>query len=501
MRRSHTTARLLAICCFAALLTISPAVHAADMTGAPTDGDPPLLDAPSLDRILSSRLAQPDLKGTHISVLIETFDGDVLYEREPDVPMIPASNMKLVTSACSLTTLGQDYQFVTDVGADADLVDGVLHGNLYVRGSGDPSLVTEELWTMCDAIRARGIARVEGDIVLDATRFDTVLTATPAADDGDRAYDARTSALSLNFNTVAVHVYPGEENGDDAVVTLSPETGFIELGNHAGTGSSRRGSTIEVRRSFQEGRNVVTVTGKVPEGAPGRTYYRNLDDPLGCFGAATRDLLSRAGVDVTGRSRAGRYPDDAWLVHRHMSKPLSLIVRDLGKYSNNFAAEQLLKAMSADRYGAPGTTAGGTAILSEYLESLGIDRGAFRIVDGSGLSREDRLTTRTLIRVLRASLDRFETSYEFAASLSVSGTDGTLNDRMGFPGLLGSVRAKTGLLEGVTAISGILRTVAGDKVLFSIITNGSTCEAWHLHDVEHEILAHVARNLPPLCGD
>jgi D-alanyl-D-alanine carboxypeptidase/D-alanyl-D-alanine-endopeptidase (penicillin-binding protein 4) len=384
------------------------------------------------------------------------------------------------------------------VGSDGQLADGVLTGNLYVRGAGDPSLVSEEMWNICDGVRSRGILRVDGDIVLDATRFDTLATATSDAEEGDRAYDARTGALSLNFNTVAVHVYPGDRKGDDAVVTVSPECGFVDVRNRAKTGPSNRGSTIDVRRSFDDGRNVVTVTGRMPEGAPGRTFYRNLDDAAGCFGAAMRDFLARAGVEVTGAVRLGPYPEEAWLVHRHRSKALSLIVRDLGKYSNNFAAEQLLKTMSAERYGAPGTTAGGTAVMSDYLRSVGADSGSFRIVDGSGLSRDDRLTTRTLARVIRSMLDEFETSYEFVASLSVSGVDGTLSDRMGFPGLRGSVRAKTGLLDGVTAISGLLRTVAGDQVIFSIITNGYSCEAWRLHDVEHEILAQVARTLPAL---
>ncbi|MFH1502080.1 MAG: D-alanyl-D-alanine carboxypeptidase/D-alanyl-D-alanine-endopeptidase [Candidatus Eisenbacteria bacterium] len=451
-----------------------------------------------LDSLIRDRLAQRDLRGTDVSVLIATRDGAVLYDREPDRPLIPASNMKLVTGACALSEMGQARTFETLVGTDGTLSDGVLSGNLYVRGRGDPALVSEELWNICDALRARGVARIAGDLVLDTTWFDGADTATPDADDGDRAYHARTGALSLNFNAIAVHVYPGAGMGNDAVVSVSPDVGLVELRSSARTGSSRRGSTLEVRRTFEDGRNVVTVTGRIPEGSPGRTYYRNLDDPASAFGTAMAGFLSGAGVTLEGRRRLGVYPDDATLLHRHESKPLSLIVRDLGKYSSNFAAEQLVKVLAAERFGPPGTTAGGARILSDYLVSVGVDSSAFRIVDGSGLSRGNRLTTRTLVTVLRSALLEFKTSYEFAASLSVSGTDGTLEDRMGFPGLSKSVRAKTGLLDGVTAMSGILRTVAGDEVLFSIITNGFECEAWRLHDLEHEILAQAARNVPPL---
>lgn len=465
---------------------------------APSQTPPPPPRLDGLDRLIRDRLAQRELNGTDISVLIETPDGSVLYDREPDRPLVPASNMKVVTGACALATLGQDFQFETVVGTDGELSDGVLDGSVYVRGRGDPALVSEELWNICEAIRARGIRRIAGDLVLDTTWFDSVATATPEADDGDRAYHARTGALSLNFNTITVLVYPGLEAGNPAIVSVSPDVGIVELTSNAKTGSSRRGSTLEVKRRYSDGRNVASVTGRIPEGSPGRAFYRNVDDPASSFGEAMVGFLSAAGVVLDGSPRQGVYPDDATVLHRHKSKPLSLIVRDLGKYSNNFVAEQLLKILSAEVHGAPGTTAGGAAVLSDYLVSAGVDTGAFKVIDGSGFSRGNRMTTRTLLTVLRDALSRFETSYEFVSALSVSGADGTLGDRMGFPGLERSVRAKTGLLDGVTAISGILRTVAGDEVFFSIITNGFECEAWMLHDLEHEILAHAARNIPAL---
>ena len=488
---------------FALILALGPIherVWAYDTAGESADGAPVQSRTPlrldSLDRIIDRATSQREMEGARVAVLLESRSGSVLYERNADLPLVPASNMKIVTGACALATLGPDHRFVTEIATDGAREERTLRGNLYVRGSGDPSLVSEELWKLVEEVRVLGIDEITGDLVLDASLFDSVASASSEAGDGDRAYHARTGALSLNFNSIAVHVHPGDHAGAAAVVSLSPETGFVELRNKARTGPSRRGSTLEVRRDWDDGKNVVTVTGNVPEGSRGRTVYRNLDDPAGCFGAAMAEFLLRAGVRLGGEVRRGALPGDAEVLVRHESKPLSLVVRDLGKYSNNFVAEQLLKAMAAGRGNAPGSTGGGAAVLEEYLESVGADSGSYRIVDGSGFSRENRLTGRTLVRVMRAVTQEFETSYEFVASLSVSGTDGTLEDRMGFPGLRGSVRAKTGLLDGVTAISGILRTVAGDEVLFSIIINGFDCEAWRLHDVEHEILTHVARTLP-----
>jgi len=458
---------------------------------APAASAPPLQSG--LDRLIGSRLEQPELDGTVVSALFRTVEGDVLYERSPDRPLVPASNMKIVTAACALSTLGQDYEFVTLIGTDGAIEDEVLNGDLYVLGSGDPSLVSEEMWKICESLAARGIRRVEGDLVLDASRFDAEQLPIPDGDDGDRAYNARTSALSLNFNTIAVHVYPGVRRGDDAIVSVTPDVGVVDLKSSASTGSSRRGSSIEVRRGFDGDRNTVRVTGRIPEGSVGQTFYRNLDAPSGCFGAALVGFLKMAGIEVAGEFREGPYPENAVLLHRHESKALSLIVRDMGKYSNNFVAEQLLKELAAEIGGQPGTTEGGAGVLSDYLASLGAEDGTYVVVDGSGFSRDNRLTTRNITRVMIDMMSDFEYGYEFIASLSVGGVDGTLSDRMGFPGLRGSVRAKTGLLNGVTAISGLLRTVYGGDVVFSIITNGSACEAWRLHDLEHEILAYVAR--------
>jgi D-alanyl-D-alanine carboxypeptidase/D-alanyl-D-alanine-endopeptidase (penicillin-binding protein 4) len=207
-----------------------------------------------------------------------------------------------------------------------------------------------------------------------------------------------------------------------------------------------------------------------------------------------RSFLSAAGVEVAGNVTPGTTPENAVVLARHRSKPLSLIVRDLNKYSNNFVAEQLVKSIGAHAVGPPGTTAAGTAVLTDYLREAGGDSASCRVVDGSGFSRENRLSPRSIVAVIRRVLSDFATSYEYVSSLSVSGTDGTLGDRMGYPGLQGTVRAKTGLLDGVTAISGIMQTSSGEEVLFSIIVNGFACEAWRAHDLEHAILTIAARS-------
>jgi D-alanyl-D-alanine carboxypeptidase/D-alanyl-D-alanine-endopeptidase (penicillin-binding protein 4) len=483
----------------------SPAASADESTGA--SGNDGASDAPgsvyeAIDWVVKSGLSRPYMRGADVGIIVESLaTGRVLYEHEADAPKTPASNMKVVTSATALAVLGPDYRFETTVLADSRVSGPALEGNLYVRGAGDPSLVSEELWKIAESVRVLGIEQVTGDLVLDASCFDTVCTTSETVANGDRAYHARTGGLSLNFNSIAVYTMPGPERGSPAVVSLAPATSFVELRNEATTGSARSSSTLEVHRTFENGRNVITVSGRIPA-VSGRTSggsglqvdYRSLDDGLGYFGDVLRGFLTDVGVEIKGDVVAGTVPDGATTLTVHQSKPLSLIVRDLNKFSNNFVAEQLLKVMAAGKYGPPGTTEGGIRILRERLMAAGIDSASFHIEDGSGFSSGNRLTPRTIATVIRDALTDFGISYEFGASLSVSGTDGTLSDRMGYPELKGAVRAKTGLLDGVTAISGIMEDAAGEIVVFSILVNGFECEAWRVHDFEHSVLSVIGRN-------
>jgi len=442
-----------------------------------------------LSSVVDSFLARPLFHGTRLGILVESQrTGEVLYERNADSLFVPASNMKIMTGAAALSILGPEFRFRTALATDGRRAGSIVDGDLIVRGVGDPSITAEELWRLAQEVRALGIDKITGDLVLDVAYLDSLPVTSPEVAEGDRAYHARTGALSLNYSAVGVHVSPGPRAGDPAVVTLMPETGFVEARNRATTGPRRGVPEIDVRRTYKEGRNVLTVSGEIPTGWPEMVVNRNVDGPTAYFGAGMARFLASAGITVLGRVRVGVMPESAVVLGAHDSKPLSLIVRDLFKYSNNFIAEELLKVLGARRFGPPGTTVGGALALGDYLEALGADSLSYRIADGSGLSHENRLSPRTIVRAIRTTLDDFDISYEFAASLSVSGTDGTLEGRMRGGDLERAVRAKTGLLDGVTAISGVMRTRAGEDVLFSIIVNCLACSATSSHELEYAIL-------------
>lgn len=442
---------------------------------------------------IDSILADPFLERAQVGLLAESlWTGQVAYERSADTPLIPASNMKLVTGATALSILGESHVFETDLATEGAVLGDVLEGNLYVRGRGDPSLTTEEVWKLVEEVQTLGIGRIAGDIVLDASYFDSVSAASGEAADGDRAYQARVSALAVNYGSIAVRVRPGDRVGDPARVTLAPATDYVGVVNRAKTGSSRRESTIEVARSVRRGRNTVTVTGRIPAGSTGGVWNRNVEDPTGYFGALFMECLAKAGVRVDGCVVGGMTPGGANVLAVHRSKPLAVILRDLNKYSNNFMAEELLKAVSAHTLGPPGTTAGGASLAAGFLRSVGADSAAFRVADGSGLSRDNRLTPRAILGVVRRMVGDFGAAPEFVASLSVGGIDGTLARRLDENDLRGAVRAKTGLLDGVTSISGILHTRSRGDLLFSMITNGFDGEPRAMHKIEERVLAALA---------
>ncbi len=471
-----------------------------DVTAVRSDSAP----LEGLDWVVDSLLAKPDLRGTAIAIVIESLDtGDLLYARNADALMIPASNMKVVTAAAALAELGADYVYETVFATNATTITPVLRGDVFIHGSGDPSIVSEQLWQIAERFRTLGVERIEGDLVFDTSYFDREWTTSEEVAEGDRAYHARTGALSANFNTVRVHVVPGPESGDPATVIISPDVGFVRVDNHATTCAPGRNGTIEVRRQsvfmgtprangeWPSMDNLIVTSGRIPEGGEGVVAYRSIDDPLWNFVASIETALASAGIEFSGGLRPGSAPEGARVLFVHRSKPLSLIVRDMGKYSNNFVAEQLAKTLGAEATGEPGTTAAGCKALLRHIASVGADTTGIRIADGSGYSRGNRITTRAIAAVIRSAASEFATFPEFLASLSVSGTDGTLSDRMGYGGLGGVIRAKTGLLDGVTAISGVMETASGERLVFSIITNGSKCEAWKVHDVEHAILMHA----------
>jgi D-alanyl-D-alanine carboxypeptidase/D-alanyl-D-alanine-endopeptidase (penicillin-binding protein 4) len=421
---------------------------------------------------IQSVLGSGALSGTRTGVLVQDVaTGEVVFGRDADVLLNPASNVKLVTTAAVLARLGPGYRFATEF-----LVDGGGPGSpsvkaLHVRGKGDPTLVSERLWAIAGELAHQGLRRV-GDLVLDESFFDGERTG-PGFDqeDGDRSYLAPAGALSLDWNTVAVHVAPGERRGARARVELEPASDFLELQNKATTGSARAARSLEVVSVPGASRQRVTVTGRIPLGSRTQVVRRRVDEPALQLGHVLKRYLALRGVSVTGKVRLGPVPRTARLVHVAESEPLADVVRRLNKTSNNFVAEQLVKALGAEVKGAPGSWAKGIAVAEEVLAELGVPRGAYVMKNGSGLNDTNRFSARQLVTVLRAMWGRFPLAAEYVGSLPVAGRDGTIRWRMEGSAAAGRLRAKTGTLQGVTGLSGYVETAGGRTLAFAVLVN------------------------------
>ncbi len=444
----------------ALLLSPFPARAAADAAGREIEG------------ALRAIVDAGPLAAARAGILVADVEsGQVLYAKDPDVLLNPASNVKLVTSAAALARLGPDFRFDTELYAEAASSVAQAVRTLHVKGKGDPTLVTERLWAIAGDLVHLGIRRI-GDIVVDESFFDGERYG-PGFDQesGDKSYLAPAGAASLNWNTIAVHVAPGERRGAKARVELEPASDLFDVDVRATTaapGARRRLTVSSVRAGA---RQRIVVDGRIPQGSRIQVVRRRIDEPGLYLGHTLRKLLELRGAKVTGRVRIGEVPQGARLVHVAESESLGEIVRRLNKTSNNFVAEQLVKTLGAEVKGGAGSWAKGTQAVEEFLAEVGIPRGAYVMKNGSGLNDTNRFSARQLVTLLRAMWGRFPLHAEYLASLPVAGRDGTIRWRMEGTEAVGRLRAKTGTLENVTSLSGYVESAGKRTLAFSILVN------------------------------
>jgi len=425
---------------------------------------PPPSDLAQRSRWLGERidLLLQQLIGDRARVGIAVLDvdsGRLLYGRSDNTLFNIASNVKLFTSASALALLGPEYRFKTALYGERG-PDRTEYKNLYLRGYGDPTLSAEDLWRLTSELQARGIKRVKGDIYIDDTFFDEQRVA-PAFEqkNEDRAYRAPQGAVSLNYNAVGVHVYPGAGEGQPARIILDPASPYFIVSNETRTVASGRTSLAiesQEEKDAPPGREhtLIRVRGTIKLGDAGVEANRRVAHP-DLFAAWTLyELLTRRGIQVGGKPSRGTAPPSAQLLDFHYSQPLGVLVRDINKRSNNFMAEQVLKSLGADSSGRPGSWQKGLQAVSRYLEGLGILPGKYQMQNGSGLYDSNRFTPAQVVTLLRAAYRDFRISADFVASLALAGADGTIFHRMTGGIAERYVRAKTGTLNGVSCLSG-----------------------------------------------
>jgi D-alanyl-D-alanine carboxypeptidase/D-alanyl-D-alanine-endopeptidase (penicillin-binding protein 4) len=440
--------------------------------------------------------------------------GESLFERNGAKLMMPASNMKIVTLAAAAHSLGWDARFTTTLEAAGSIDAGVLRGDLYVRGGGDPTINTRNgrgaavfaSWTA--ALADAGINRIEGRIIGDDDLFDDeALGAGWAWDYLQYGYAAPIGALQYNEDVVTLVVTPGVTAGAPAIVTLSPGSG-LSVTNKAVTAAPGTPETIDYRRFLD--RPVLEVTGVVPlaaadtAGAQTRTVGREVAvvNPTLYFVQSLKSELIAQGISVAGEAVDIDDLDlpppatpERRVIARTESPPLGDIAAVMMKVSQNLYADTLLKAMGVRAAGTGSAAAGREAVLAA-LREWKIDEASLVMADGSGLSRYNYVTAELITRLLDRMYGDPRHRDSFLATLPVAGKEGTVATRLRKSRATGNARVKTGSISNMRALSGYVQTRDGEMLAFSILANDFTIPAatvnW-IADLAVETLANFTR--------
>jgi len=389
-----------------------------------------------------------------------------------DVSVNPASTMKLVTTYAALEMLGPNHQWKTEFYTDGTLSGGILNGNLYLKGGGDPKLNMEKLWLLMRDLRANGVTQVTGNLVLDRGFF--VQPQLPEFnDDGNdenKPFLVKPDALLVNLKALR---FVARNDAGRVLISVEPPIASIRVENLVKAVNTKQcGGDVRYNPVAQaDGSVVVTVSGQLSDGCSSQTYLSLLDHATYTAGAV-RAIWKELGGSIQGRDVQGAVPKDAKVLARAFSPDLAEIIRDINKYSNNTMAQQLFLSLGARfRNDADGDDAkAAQRVVRQWLAKKGITAPHLVMENGSGLSRAERVSAREMASMLQAAW-RSPYSAEFISSMPIAGTDGTMRKRLKTTAMRGEAHVKTGTLNTVRAIAGFSRDNNGNTWAVVAILN------------------------------
>ncbi len=431
------------------------------------------------------------LKTGFTGVLIESLkDGRVLYEHESTRVYMPASVLKLVTSAAALDAFGPDYRFRTELLADgAPDGDGALGCDLILKGYGDSSMETEGLSETALALKGLGIRKVNGNLVADDSYFDdTRMGWGWSWDYQSDYYAAQISALVLNRNTITVTACPAKTLWEQPGVSAEPAGGYVTIVNNAKTAAAGNESSLNIYR--RRAKNEIVVSGNIPLDADPIHVRVTVEEPALYVGEALREAMGKQGIELTGRVLRGTAPEQAKVICTHYSEPLSHILALLNKPSDNLIAECLLKELGA-KLKEKGSASGGIAAVSDFLKKIGGDTGQANLADGSGLSRLNMISPANIVAVLRY-MHSSPHARVYIESLPIAGVDGSLAGRLKETPCEKNVTAKPGYLGWATTLAGYVRTRSGESLAFAFLMNNFLCQPEEVRKIQDRILLLLA---------
>ncbi len=430
------------------------------------------IDESAIAREVASLEAWVSEQGGKVGVqVVEVRSGRILAEAHPHLALNPASNAKLLTAAVALDELGADYRYTTGVYGSIEQGSAT---SLVLRGHGDPSLGVADLAELARVLVDMGLKRVTGDILVDQSRFDAQYVPPAFGQQPHEwaSFRAPISAVALERNAVTLNVL-ATRPGEPARTWYHP-AGVVDSSGQIETRATGAGQAVTWSLQPAGSRLRARIGGHLAAGLPRLRFSRRVDDPTLLPGFAFRHLLEQLGVEVQGKVAPGGSDEKRRLVF-HESAPLTTLLDELGKKSDNFYAEMIFKSLGATEDGKPATSEAGARVVLDWLRQLDAADGQTTIRNGSGLFDADRVSAQTLARALRAVYRDPRLGADFVGQLAIGGVDGTLKWRFRQHRDERSVRAKTGTLAQCDALGGYVLGADGDRVVaFSLILNGPT---------------------------
>ncbi len=435
-------------------------------------------------------------KDTHVGISIFSISRDKnLYQSNPDESFVVASNMKLFTTATALIYLGAGFEYKTEIFYRGDIsADGELDGDIIIKGSGDPNIsgrffegdVTAVPAYWANKIKEHGIQVINGDIIADDTIFDREFVHSNwPVDQLTKWYCAPVSGLSFNDNCVDVIVKPNSNPGGLISVQVKPETSFVKIINKCKTTTlkSKQRYTL-YRKPFT---NQIGLKGFLWSKSKPRREWMTVHNPPLYLATVFKEILEGKNIRVMGEARVigetDIYSIDENNILATTTSSLRQSITVANKRSQGFYSEQILKTLGAN-INNEGTFSGGLAVIADFITKLGISEDHYHLDDGSGLSKENKLTPEMFTRLLRY-MYQHKNAGIFLKSLPIAGTDGTLKKRMKEEPYKSRIRAKTGYVNGTSTLSGYVKTLDEEVIAFSILVNkikGSARPAKRLQD-------------------
>ncbi|MGR8946791.1 MAG: D-alanyl-D-alanine carboxypeptidase/D-alanyl-D-alanine endopeptidase [Gammaproteobacteria bacterium] len=436
-------------------------------------GVPPVYGGTVPSEILS-QLTAHKVPTSAVSMVVREIGNDTpVLEINPEEARNPASTLKLVTTFIALAVLGPQHRWKTEFFTDVRIEKGVLNGNLYVKGHGDPYLVVEDFWKSLGKLKDAGLTVINGDLIVDDSHF-SVPPIDPGAFDGEplRLYNVQPRATLVNFKAFDFTFSP-HRDGQQVIIEAEPDIAGLQLTNRLRQKNTRctgyhRG--IRMLTSPSGNANEVVFSGSFPSGCRQYTLKRTAMDSKSYLRGMFGKYWAHWGGSISGGVKSATVPNTLKPLVVSTSRPLVEIIRPLNKWSNNVMARLLVYALAGAKYPPPLTREQGVEVMLDYLRAQKINTDGLIIDNGSGLSRKSRVSANFMTALLHHAFAH-PLMPEYVSSLSLNGIDGTTRRRFRSGEERGKMHLKTGRLDGVAAIAGYVLAQSGKTYSVTMLGN------------------------------